>query len=404
LAFVGLASAARPARAEEISLSQAMDLFLARNADILASRYEIDKAAADLLGAKLRPNPGLSFNYNAIEFGNGRGVRVGDNTLLALRLDQLLELGGKRGWRAEVAGSALEAAKLAHQDAIRTLLAGFYTLFYTLLLDQEGVDFARDELQRSDKVLEVAEKRYAAGALSLLDEMKLKLSRVDLESDLAAAENQLRDDQEFFGVLLGGDRTYTPARTDDPAAVEDFRDDALVKAAYGARPDLLALRKQLEAAEGGRKLARANAWPNLDVGAEYDSLGTLPQPAFGFGVSLSLPLFNRNQAEILKAGYEEDQLKIRIDKLQRQIAAEVRQALDDCRTSFRILAAYRAREKEMADLLDRTNQAFSRGGTTVLDLLDTRKTHREFMSKLRQAQLKSRLGLALLKIAAGGLA
>ena len=93
LAFVGLASAARPARAEEISLSQAMDLFLARNADILASRYEIDKAAADLLGAKLRPNPGLSFNYNAIEFGNGRGVRVGDNTLLALRLDQLLDLG-----------------------------------------------------------------------------------------------------------------------------------------------------------------------------------------------------------------------------------------------------------------------------------------------------------------------
>ena len=388
---------------EEITLERALDLFLTRNADILASRYDVDKAAADLVGAKLRPNPGLSFNYNAIEFGNGRGVRLGDNTLLALRLDQLLELGGKRGLRADVAGSSLEAAKLAHQDTVRTLVAGFYGLFFSLLQDREAVDFARDELARSDKLLEVAEKRYAAGALPLLDEMKLKLSRVDLESDLASAENQLRDDQEFFAVLLGGDKAYVPARTDAPAAVEEFQEDALLKAAAEARPDLLALGKQLAAEESARKLARANGWPNLDVGAEYDALGTQPQPAFGFGLSLSLPLFNRNQAEILKADYEVEQTKIRIDKLRRQIAAEVRQALDDCRTAFRILAGYRAREAEMADLLDRTGQAFARGGTTVLDLLDTRKTHREFMAKYRQAQLRSRLGLALLKIAAGGL-
>jgi cobalt-zinc-cadmium efflux system outer membrane protein len=379
-----------------------LELFYAHNSDILVSRYEIDKAGADLVGAKLIPNPGLSFNYTSIEFGRGGGIRLGDNTLWALRLDQLIELGGKRGLRTSTAEAALEAARLSHKDLIRNLMVGFYTLYYNVLLDELNVEFSRQELGRIDRILEISGKRYAAGALSLLDFMKLKLSRVEIESNVVNDETQLRNDLEFFSVLLGGDRNRKPAKSEAAGVFAEYSEERLVQTAWEKRSDLLLLEKQLETAENAQKLARANAIPDLGIGAEYDSLGPSHQPAFGFGLSLNIPLFNRNQGEIQKAGYVRDQIKVQIDKTKRQIEAEVRQALNNYQSSFRVLEAYRSNEKDMAELLDRTGQAFSRGGLTVLDFLDTQKTYRDFMSKSRQALTQSRLSQAILELVAGG--
>jgi len=393
-----------PVRADEgeISLSHALEIFYAHNYDILVSRYEIDKAGADLVGAKLIPNPALSFNGTSIEFGRGGGIRLGDNSIWALRLDQLIELGGKRGFRTSTAQAALDAVRLSHKDLIRNLTVGFYTLYYGVLLDELNVEFSRQELERLDRILEISGKRYAAGALSLLDFMKLKLSRVEIESNLVNDETDLRNDMEFFSVLLGGDRNLRPAKSEAAAAFAEYSEEKLIQTAREKRADLLSLEKQLEAAESARKLARANGIPDLGIGAEYDSLGPSHQPAFGFGLSLNIPVFNRNQGEIQKALYIRDQIKTQIDKARRQIEAEVRQALNNYHSARRVFEAYRSNEKDMSELLDRSGQAFSRGGLTVLDFLDTQKSYRDFMSKSHQALTQSRLSQAILELTAGG--
>jgi cobalt-zinc-cadmium efflux system outer membrane protein len=385
----------------EVSLAQALEIFFAHNYDILVSRFEVDKASTDVVAAKLIPNPVLSFNYSSIYLEHERGIRVGDNTLWALRLDQLLEIGGKRALRTRTAEAALEAVRLSHEDTVRNLTAGFYTLYYAVLLDESNLDFSRQELGRIDRILDVSGKRYAAGALSRLDFSKLELSRVEVEDALINDEAQLRNDLEFFNVLLGGAGKLRPAPAEAAAPFAEYSEAALVQAACEKRADLLSLERQLAAAKNARRLARANGIPDLGIGAEYDSLGPSRQPAFGFGLSLNLPLFNRNQAEILKTGYVRDQLKVQVDKVKRQIEAEVRQALNNYQAAVRVLDTYRTHAKDMSDLLERTSQAFSRGGLTVLDFLDTQKTYRDFMSKYHQALTQSRLSQALLKLTAG---
>jgi cobalt-zinc-cadmium efflux system outer membrane protein len=119
------------------------------------------------------------------------------------------------------------------------------------------------------------------------------------------------------------------------------------------------------------------------------------------GVSLPLPLFNRNQAEIAKRSAEFKQLELQITKAKRQIESDIRQALQNYLTARKVHDTYLNRKKDLEDLRERSEKSFSLGGITVLDFLDTQKTYREFMSKYNQAAAQSHLTHELLKTYTG---
>jgi cobalt-zinc-cadmium efflux system outer membrane protein len=383
---------------EEISLDQALERFYLNNYDILIHRYEIDKAQADLVGAKLLPNPNFSFNSSGLEFYTP--PRSGDNTQLTYRLDQLIELGGKRGLRTNAAQETLEATNLSHKDTIRTLLVGFYTLVYNLRLDILNVELAQDELKRYDRTLAIAEKRFSAGHLSLVDYTKIKIGRIDLENSLSNLENQLKNDGEQFRFLLGSHQPVKPILPIQ-RSFSEYQEEEIVYRAYAHRYDLLALQKQLKAAELNRALAKSGRIPDITVGAEIESFGVENKPGFGVGLSIPLPLFNRNQAELLRKTAEHKQLELQLEKLKKQIVVDIRLAGNNFSQSLKVLGAYQGREGDMVELLGRSERAFSLGGITVLDLLDTQKTHRDFMTKYNQALVQSNLNEKLIKVYSG---
>ncbi len=400
--MVPLLAATALAGAREITLDRALELFYRNNIDIIIHRYELDKATAEAVGARLLPNPSLSFDYTDIQFGRG-GVFIGDNTQWTARLDQLIEIGGKRGLRKGLAASNLEASRLGHQEVIRNLLVGFYSLFNDLVLDDLNVGFVREEVGNLDKVLAVSDRRYAAGFLTLIEHEKLRLSRVELENELARLENQSANDLELFQVLLGSSEPLMPF---EPPLRPDFVDydaETLLRAANQNRYDLLALAKQVDAARSAVRLAKAGAIPDLTVGVEYDSLGPGHDPAFGVGVGLDLPVFNRNQKDILISKSQLGQLQAQVEKTRRQIDADVRQGLNNYRSAFKVFDSYRTRERELNDLLEKSRQAFAMGGITVLDLMDTERTYRDFMLKYHQALVQCRLDQELLKVYTGGI-
>jgi cobalt-zinc-cadmium efflux system outer membrane protein len=388
------------AGAQEVTLDQALDLFYKNNYDILINRYEIDKAYGDLAAAKIIPNPNISVNYTGYTTGYART----DNTAQVYRLDQLIELGGKRGYRIKSATEGLEATKLSHKDTIRILLIGFYTNYYNLVLDELNIDLATDELKRFDRVLDIGEKRHNAGFLSLIDYTKLKLARIDLENNLTTFSNQHRNDLELFNLLLGGAGNYRPLKGQTKEEFPEYKEDNLLETAFGNRFDLLALRRQMQSIEASQKLARAQRIPDLSVGVEYEGLGTKLDPGRGAGLSMSMPLFYRNQGEILRRDAEYSQVKVQVEKVRRQIQTDIRQALNNYSSGLTIFDAYRKRKAEMEELLQKSEQAFALGGITVLELLDTRKTYRDFISKYNQTLTQSVLNKDLLTIYTGQIA
>lgn len=382
----------------EITLERSLELFYKNNYDILINKYEIEKSYADYVGAKLLPNP--TFTFNAVGLEPRMLPRTGDNTQITYRLDQLIELGGKRGLRTTVAQEILEAAKLSHKDTIRTLLAGFYALFFNLKLDMLNADVARAELGRHDRILDIAEKRFSAGHLSMVDYTKIRVARLELEGNLISIEAQLNNDSEQFGFLIG---SSGPLRLllDIKDIFPEYREDELTSVAYQNRFDLLSLQKQQKAAEYNRSLAKAGRIPDVTIGAEYDTFGADNTSTVGGGLSFSLPIFNSNQGEILKRNAEYKQLEIQLEKVKKQIVVDIRQALNNFRSSRRILETYKSRKTETDDLLGRSEKAFSMGGITALDLIDTQKTHRDFITKYNQVLVQSNLNEALIKVASG---
>ncbi len=387
------------AKAEEITLEQALELFYKNNYDILISRYEIDKSYGDLIGARLFPNPSFSFSGTGLQAKGG--IRRSDDTQLTYGLNQLVELGGKRRLRTESATATLESTRLSQRDTVRNLLIGFYTTYYNLQLDQLNIDFAEYDQERFDRIRDIAEKRFDAGFLSLIDFTKIKLARIDLENSLTNLQSQARKDSENFSFLLGSEALLQPSRLTLQESYTEYAENALLEAALKNRTDLQALQRQSDAAKSSLSLAKAMRIPDVTLGAEYDTFGSDSRSRFGASVSFPLPLFNRNQGEIHRRNAEWSQVEEQIKKTRRQIVSDIRQALTAYHASMKVFEAYQTRKVEMEDLRKKSESAFSLGGVTVLDLLDTRKTYRDFMTKYNQALTQVVLNQELLKLYTG---
>ena len=399
-AFVG--GIAGTARAEEeISLEQSLEIFYRNNYDILITRYEVDKAQADYVGARLRPNPVFSVNQIGLDFH--RPVpRQADESQLSIRIDQLFETAGKRELRSSAALANWEASKLSYKDNIRALLVGFFATYYNLQLGELNLDFSRYELARFDRILDIAERRHNAGFLTLLDLSKIKLAKIDIENNQTNFFGQFRKDIESFNFLLArGEAAWKPFKLTPREAFPEFTEEALVERAYQTRYDLAAAQKQIEAAKHSMALAKALRTPDFIVGVEQDRFGMDNVVRYGGGIGVALPIFNRAQGEILRRSAEFNQAEEQIKKVRRQIVSDVRQSLVSYQSSVKVFETYRARRQEMEDLLNKSEAAFSLGGITVLDLLDTRRTYRDFITKYNQAFVQALLNQELLKIYTG---
>jgi cobalt-zinc-cadmium efflux system outer membrane protein len=389
-----------PVKGEDLNLEQALGLFYKNNYDILINKYEIDKAYADYVGAKLIPNPTFSLNAIGLDFYDGYPKRA-DETQVTARIDQVIELGGKRRLRTESALAGQEVAGLSHQDVIRNLLIGFFTVYYNLHLDGLNIEFARGELGRFDHILDIAERRFNAGFLSFLDYTKIKLAKIDLENNLTNFDTQFKKDLESFNYLIGEDRNYKPSRLVVREVFAEFSEENLVEVGLKNRYDLLALQKQAEVARHNLALAKALRIPDLSVGVEHDSFGKDSVSRIGGGVSIGLPIFSRAQGEILKRSTESKQVEQQIKKARRLVVSDVRQALLTYQSSLKVFDAYKTRKTAMEDLLNKSESAFSLGGITVLDLLDTRRTYRDFITKYNQTFIQALLNQDLIRVYTG---
>lgn len=385
---------------EEIGLDDALVQFYKSNFDIVASKYEIDKAYADYVTAKLVPNPNLAVNYNNLAVSQQKTSRW-DNTQLTVRVDQLIETGGKRALRTGVASEILEATRISHKDVIRNLLIGFYNLYHTLNLDTLNVEFARDELNRYDRLLQIAEKRFGAGFLSSIDYTKLKVGKIDIENNHTNLANQLLNDIDSFSLLLGSDVRRKPARVYVQDRYPAFVEADLFAVANENRHDLLSLQRQRKAAEHNISLAKASRIPDFSIGGEYDSTGNPATSGVGMGISVPLPIFNRWQGEIAKRTAEMHQLDVQLAKTKRRIASDVRLALNNYTAALKVFESYRDNKDQIDTLMQNSEKAFSLGGITVLELLDTQKTYRDFITKYHQALIQSVLNGHLIKVYTG---
>lgn len=382
---------------KEIKLSDALKLLKEKNYDVKIAQYEVKKAEGAYLQSGLLQNPTLSINYTGLIFGKSFVYDTG-NTLFSVRIDQPIELGNKRKYRKLSAFYQLRSVEYQRDNTLRSLELQLLSVYFQTLSDRTYLEYLLEDIRDFDKMLKIQEQKHRLGFLSLIDLMKLKLYKVELESAVQQAQANYKKDIKELSFYLGGD--YEPSQVEE--VDKDLNLESLLKQALENRESLKSLREQLMSVDYQIKLLRAYSVPDISVGVEYDAFGVQYKPGVGVGLSVSLPVFDRRQGDLLTALNTREQTLIAIKREEESIKKEVSQAFYDYEASREVYRYYSEKKKLLDELLDRTKKAYILGGISTLDFLDTLRTYRAFINAFLQAKYQYLQNYHRLKLLAGG--
>lgn len=309
---------------------------LASNGELLAARIEIEKARARLRQAGLRPNPILE-----VEHTTGRLTGSAGEQESSIGIDVPIEVGGKRRRRVELAQAELEAVEAEVADRERRLTSEVRLNYAEALAALRELD-TMENLNRLDlQTTRFVQARVNEGESPPL-ELNLLMVEVDrLRSRRALVEGRLTVAllrlQSLAGIPPGEpirlrEDLTAPSLPAPPASV-----DAAIEIALRTRPDLRLAKLNEEVAHAGLKLANALSSPEVSAFTRFTiNRSTFDDTPVGVirdrdklltvGVSVGIPVFNRNQGGKAEAVAAISQARIRREFLEALVRAEVRSA------------------------------------------------------------------------------
>ncbi len=388
-----------------VSLDQAIELALAHNHTIKATRTLILQNQAQEITANLRPNPTFGADSQFIPIFAPQDFSIDELNLTQqfdLGISYLFERGHKRQRRLQAARDQTAVTRAQVADAERSLVFEVGQQFVNVLLAESTLQFAQEDLKSFQGTVDIAQAQFNAGAISEADYLKIKLQLLQFQTDVSSARLAKVQAQVGLRQLMGydavpanfdvmGDLAYQPLKGN----VEDFQARAIRE-----RPDFQAARLGVTAAQSQVLLAQANA--KVDVSGTYDFTHTAGQNSASIFASFDLPIFNRNQGEIARTRYALTQAQEAQQSANDGVLSDVASAYEAVRSNDEIVQLYTSEYlKQAQDSRDISEYAYKRGAASLLDFLDAERSYRAAQLAYRQALASYMTALEQLKQAVG---
>ena len=395
-------------RAESITLDQAVKEALDKNLNLLAERYNVSIADAHILQAGLRPNPVFAYGQDSQYIFNKGLTRndVSNAPEWNARVDFVIERGGKRERRLDVAKAEKSVAEYQLLNSIRQLTLDVQSAFVDAQAARESLVLARDNLQKLQEVVTVNEARVNSGDLAQVELMRTRLAAQQFQNSVQQAELRVRTSVSKLLLLMGrppapdGIEVSGSLREDrPPVALDKIRETALAR-----RPDLLAVQRDQARSQADIRLQIAQGKADFDVGTMYHSpygYGGYPN-SMGFFFSAPIPIWNRNQGEIERAKREQEQLQTRVRAVQAQIGNEAQTAYEQYATSRALVD--RIEQNMLAQALqvrDTTEYSYLRGEASFVEFLDAERALNDTVQSYNDARADYARNLYLLEAVSG---
>ena len=365
--------------ASELTVDELVGRALADNPDLMAARIEVEAAAARVQQAGLRPNPTL-------ELGGQKAISPDNNLNVGLSLP--LDLNGRKAGRVGVAERELDVRRRQVADRERRLRADVRMKAGEVLGAQRSLRVIDELLQVNRDGLALVESRVRAGAAPALEEslQVVEVNRLDASRQLAQSRVEIATLQLklLAGMAADAPLTVRGELTTSPPTLE--RAEA-VQRALASRPDLAAARAEVAVARAMiRKEQAEGRWDaSVNVGYMRQEFGfglngltnsgqTRPIQDtfhyFGGGVTIMLPVLNRNQGNIAaaEAGVRAAERRLEFTTLTTQ--QEVEAAFAQHEAARRSLEIYGRGVRDVARRnLDVVRQSYELGRGSLLDVI-----------------------------------
>lgn len=365
-----------------LSLDDALERFAACNLSLIAERYHVDMAEAQVTQAKLFENPVISFEQNVYNRNNGKYFDLGKEGEAVVEIEQLIYIAGQRNKRVRLEKLNKEMAVYQFEEVVRTLRGELKEKFVDLYYTRKSLSVYDREIGYLSTVLDVYKEQNAKGNVSLLEKsriqallLSLKQERNGLSNEAVALEGDLR-------LLLGLKREEVPEPLFDESALDRIELEKLplaeLSARMAGRPDLKQAEAGIRASEADVRLQRSLAFPEVSLKGAYDRAGNFCNNYFAIGLSVSVPLFNRNQGNIKSARLS----VLRNNTLAEQARRQADNELFACYTKLaKALELYRSSDYELERDFDRiiegVNAGFRKRNISLLEFIDYYEAYKE---------------------------
>ncbi len=328
--------------------------------------------------ATQRPNPTLTVGASNVNpsAGIGAGPLRGKTFDSSARVDQLIERGNKAELREAQAQAALAAANADIAEQLRQQRLATRTAYFDLAASQERVRLQLEFRDLSMQSADASAQRLQAGEVSRAEANRFRLDAARAANDARQAQSD-RDRSRLDLAKLLGMESAAPAldvRVEWPQGKEGA-------APAGERPDVAAARLRMSAALAGRELARSIATRDVTLGLQADHWPTNEVNVQGTGISYSLyvsvPLQVRhaNEGEAARAAADFETAQAALARSQAAADSEAKLAETDWRAARERLERVESEVRPLArDVAQAAEFAYARGATSVLDLLDARRS------------------------------
>ena len=379
------------AAGEPLSFKDYLAEVAASNLDYAAARYNVSIAEAQLVAARVFPNPTLDAGTAGRDVTHHGELRepASDDA----GVTQTIELGGKRRKRVAVAQANLAQAAATLEDFFRTLRGNAATAFVDALTKRR---IAAEKLRSAgalDQLVAANRKRLEVGDIGEIDLTQSRVDALQLHADHLSSESDAQVAVIALEQLLG--RLGVPAAGAPVPVVpagnlegppRSFDETALIAAALERRADVVAARRALESALAGVAVARAMAVPDLSVSFSYQENqrshnDVAPAPEYasvGLSVSFPVPLWNQFRGELEAARATAAQAERALRSSELRATVDVRQALARYRLADRRAAQFQGGALDDAAAVYKAKLfSYQHGAATLLDVLNAQRAQND---------------------------
>jgi cobalt-zinc-cadmium efflux system outer membrane protein len=356
-----------------LTRQQAIDLALAQNPQLRASREQVAEARARVVQARAIPDPA----FTATVVGQPGPLSPSGATEHDYGIGLTIPFPDRIRLKSQVAGADVQSAQFSTEQLRQQIASQTSQTYDSLLVALRHEDNFRQARDLAQQFLTRTEARFNAGTAPRLDVIKAKVDLAQAQNQMIAGERDITNARaalnRLMGRLLGA--PLTPA---DSLSLPDTLPplEPLEARALQARPELRGLAAQRAGASAGTTLAKEFWLPDFNVAVTRLDV-TRTAPTYDTGIGLSFPLFfwQHTGGEVAESQHRELELAATDRDLRAQVSQEVRAAYTSAATALQQARYLRD------ELLPEAEQAFhiasvsyGLGGSSALEVLDAKRT------------------------------
>lgn len=371
-----------------LNLEQADATFLKENLLLLAGQYNLTIAEANIVQARLYPNPVFTAELNAYDPENSKALHIGQSGQKAAAIEQLILLGGKRKTQVELAKKSAEVARLDFEDLLRNLKFQLHSSLFRVQQMELLLAKYRGQLRLLDTIITSYEVQAQRGNIPLNEVVRLKAVYLRLNNDKAEVASNLSQEVANLRLLLHTEDYVKPDVPDVGLRKIPLIDVAqLITTALDNRPDYKANNLQVDIARLNYQLQKKLAIPDVAFSASYDQRGGAFQNQVNAGFSIPLPAWNRNQGNIRAAKLQQEAAVPLREQASLAVRTEVRQAFDDLSRCVReYQKAKSLYSSDFEDVLKGITDNFRKRNISLIEFVDFIESYNESLAEWQRIQ------------------